>query len=399
MNHPTIHYLVNGPNPAQGVPIPTRGRPASLVDSMRIVGVDHVDNKPDNWVAIDYKVEDALVRLIQGGIKSEIDLQLAEQAVRAYLLADYLEVYRPIVFSYSQYGVWPHLLPSTNASDFAYELLASIPSRDVLVVTSDVQVDNGIITKSRSGLVDVQGLQIDQLDSRRDTFDSALAHFMTSVSLPLNSYSGVSFTRVLESDTNIIDPVLNRLIAIIDRDWQAKIGPSAKKISGFVLPPLLTAVLHRARNRESIPDALFALRAEFSDIRKYLVDLESEIALSEDEFLISKRIHDFDSLFASVVPSILEDEVYENRRSLLNAIHVLWVTLALSGHHVLATLGTASTGFIQYVHEKSLENNPNAHRVSKSLVAGKLSRSLRVGSMKKILVKHLNQEELKALGY
>lgn len=399
MSHPIIHYLVNGPNPAPNTAIPTKGKPTSLVDSMRVMGIDHVDQKPDNWVTIDYKVEDALVRLILGNIRSERDLQLAEQAVRAYLFADYLEVFRPAAFSFSKYGVWPHRLSSADANDYAYSLYKDIPSRDVLLITSYVQVEDGLIVRSTSGLTDIDGLPIASLDSKSLTLDKALDHFISSVSLPLNSYIGISSEASLQAASDVVDPTLGRLINIIDRDWHAKIGPMSRRLNGFVLPPFLSVVLHRAQNRELIPESLSQLRAEFADVRRYLVSLEQEIEQSDDERHISSLLHRFDETFSSVIPATLEDEVYENRRPLLQGVNVIITSLALNGYFDMATIGYASSALIQYFHAKSLEYNPNSTRVSKSLVAGKLSRSFRVGSLKKMLEKHLHADELKKLGY
>lgn len=399
MTHPTVHFLVTGPNPVPGLSIPTRGRVTSLVDAMRIVGVDHIDNKPDNWVSIDYKVEDAVVRLIQGGIESEIDIQLIEQAIRAYLFADYLDVYRPIVYSHSKFGVWPHLLQSTNAHDFAYELFADITSRDVLVVSANIQVEDGIILSSTNGLIDVHGIPINQLDEHSDKLDATLSHFITAAALPLNSYSGVSFGISHESDINGIDPILNRLIGTIDREWKVNRGPAAVHLSGYVLPPFISTVLHRAKNRESIPDALASLRKEFKDIRIYILNLEREISTSNDDSTISKKIAELDQLLKAVIPASLEDDVYDNKRGIFNSISLLFAITSIAGFHAFATIGAVVNELARSHHSKALEQNPNARIISKSLVAGKLSRAFRVGSLSVLLKKHLHSEELIKLGY
>lgn len=375
--------------------VPTLGNIATAFDAYRAVGIVDVGNRPRSWCFTDTSAAAALGRIVDGPIRSGSDIASAEEALRAILLYDFVEVLVPCAKAKYDTGiVGYHRFDKSERSEAAFEATRVAPCRDLLYASEFIRISSEKIVESTNLNSKVVG---------RSSGDDLLAYeFITGSCADLANALLITIGAAAHFASNALQRPLRpgpagfitQLYNRIHRPWMEVAQSQPYLYCDLKLPPLLAICLDRAPTRSDLPRVLCELRLELEDARTELNSMNEMLESSHSQAEIIRQSKRIQECFDAIVPEALMTNAQRKQRRIMAVFRILKRIPQLYS----AAVDPLSLGPSQFadVFDSVQATILNEGRiVSRYSSALKLSALLRTGSIRDIMSSHFNEDELR----
>lgn len=365
MNNDRSTYWLTYPDEYTGkVPgpsIPTKGYPGSASDMYRVVGIHTTGHEGWNSCFTDVYTCNALAKIVEGEIKCWHEIEAAENALQILFWHDRLDVIVP-AFKVKSENHAGYIRCDEDRSDLAFELFRSCNPYDVMYATEAVDLKEDKIKRSN--------YKNSSITNRK--LDWAKKNYLSITPIQASTISSVpSYLRVPAYFSN---PIIEQFHD--KRGFSGKFYGSIKKQWGqssqlvpdidysMRLPPLLSIVLTRARNRDDIPRAINEIKAELKKVRTEFMSFAEIVKSSNNEGEIEdscKRIQNsFEATFKAsresrsriLLPILKLYRGFKN--PLESVIKVLNPSFEISDPHLLANRTITAKTFSKLLKTDSM---------------------------------------------
>ncbi|MGB5235877.1 MAG: hypothetical protein WBN85_11985 [Candidatus Macondimonas sp.] len=402
MQHPTLNLQVTRQD--ESVPrgfgrtyIPTLGHPASTFDAYRTERIDSVFNKPESWCLTDTDAAAALGRIIDGPISSHTDIERAESALRAVLLHEYVEILVPCAKGEQANGYVSYIrLDQKQRNEAAFSAFQIAPCRDLLIATEYVSISNGEVTGSSNQASQLLGKPLELLSEHYRAILQNASELASAYPLEIGAstyYTGAELASPMKSGAaGFIDELYRRIY----RPWVEIAQATPPLHIGAKLPPLIAIVLSRAASRERIPEVLRELREELSKVRADLNRMNALLDSTMSQADIQAHVRRVNESFDAIVPEALLTRTERRWRRLASVFRLI---------RPVHQLYSIAVDPLAVDHEKLKELFKDMHSavaansriVSRSVSASAFSELLRVNSVRKTVLTHFTDAEVRLL--
>jgi hypothetical protein len=377
--------------------IPTLGNIATAFDAYKAVGIVDVGNRPLSWCFTDTSAAAALGRIVEGPIHSVSDISSAEEALRAILLYDFVEILVPCAKAKYDSGIIGyHRFDKKERNEAAFAATRVAPCRDLLYASEFISISREEIVESTN------------LDSKvvgRSSCDDSLAYGLITEScadlanaLPMTIGAAAHFaSNALQKPLRPgVGGFINQLYSRINKPWMEVAQSQPHLYCELKLPPLLAICLNRASHRADLPGVLGELRQELADARIELNSMNEMLESSNSQAEIVRQSKRIQQCFDAIVPEALMTNTQRKQRRIMSVFRILKPIPQLYS----AAVDPLSLGPSQFadVFDSVQATILNEGRiVSRCSSALKFSSLLRTGSIRDVMTSHFNDDELRLL--
>ena len=375
--------------------IPTLGNITTAFDAYKAVGIVDVGNRPLSWCFTDTSAAAALGRIVEGPIHSGSDIASAEEALRAILLYDFVEILVPCAKAKYDSGIIGyHRFDKNERNEAAFEAIRVAPCRDLLYASEFIRISREEIVESTN------------LDSKvvgRSSCDDSLAYgLITGSCADLANALTMTIGAAAHFASNALQKPLrpgvggfiNQLYSRIKKPWMEVAQSQPHLYCDLKLPPLLAICLNRASDRTDLPVVLSELRQELADARIELNSMNEMLESSNSQAEIIRQSKRIQQCFDAIVPEALMTKTQRKQRRIMSVFRILKPIPQLYS----AAVDPLSLGPSQFadvfdsVQATILNEGRIVNRCSSAL---KFSTLLRTGSIRDIMTSHFNDDELR----
>ena len=289
------------------------GFPTTSLDAYRTIEIIESDHKQRNCSLTDAICLEALCRIIEPPIIGFDDFSLAERALQAILLHKSVEV---IAHGYKirtdavwdNSGHFAHVYDADQRTppSVTLELGEFIDAIGFILCSECVHTADGrVVNSTRSDSVRLTR-KADQALSKQPKRYAPRYGLESAADLPRAFDTAAYFAPAIENLGILKGGFQNKLIAAIERDWNALQKPIEETRYSWTLPPLLAIVLHRANRRHDIPSVIAELREELSsavdEMHAFIGEMENSSKSQQD---LAKWVNYIEASFASIIPETM----------------------------------------------------------------------------------------------
>jgi hypothetical protein len=279
--------------------IVTLGHPARVMDLFRVVGVHRTGHEGLNSCFTDVRTAVGLARLIEGGVASMADIEGAESGLQALMWHDRISIIVP-GFKYRQGDIVSYARAEEPRSDLAFELFKPCEPFDETYATEEVRIEDGHIVSSSYAQSSIVGLD----------FGKAIREYLSLT--PVQAAAISSIPAKLGAPAYFSDPLVERFTGkrgffgefykAVRREWDDATAVVPDVDFSVSLPPLVSIVLDRASDRDSIPQAVHEVRDELAPVREEMLRFSETLRFGAyDQRQVEARCRELKESFQAVV--------------------------------------------------------------------------------------------------
>lgn len=300
----TTQWLVthhpSGYGQGPGASIPTLGAPASASDMFRVVGYTKSGHEGWNSCYTDAYTCQSLSKLVEGEILEWAQIEAAETALQILMWHDRVDIMVP-AFKAKQSNFSHYFRCEESRSNLSYELFRPCSPYDVFYAIEEVDVENGEIKKSNYKHSSIIGRELGAVKN---------SYLKTT---PLQSEIFSTLPMDMGVPAYFSDPHIQKFFdkrghfgqfyGAINKNWQGSSSIIPDIDSNFLLPPLTSIVLTRAKSRDEIPQAIFSLRDELLAVRQEMLGFSESIKSEKSQAEIEERCKKIKESFEATFPA------------------------------------------------------------------------------------------------
>jgi len=358
LTHPD-DYTGKVPGPS----VPTKGYPGSASDMYRVVGIHTTGHEGWNSCFTDVYTCNALAKIVEGEITKWHEIEAAENALQIIFWHDRLDVIVP-AFKVKDTKFAHYIRCDEDRSDLAFDLFKPCDPFDVMYATEAVELRGNKIKRSNYKNSSITGKNIDW----------AKKNYLSITPIQISAISSVpSFLRV---PAYFSHPIIERFHD--KRGFSGKFYQSIKKQWGqssqlvpdidysMRLPPLISIVLTRARNRDDIPRIITEIRDELKKVRAEFMTFSDLVKSSFTDVEIEDSCKRIQNSFNATFKASREDKskillpilkLYRGfKNPLESVIKILNPSFELSDPHLLANRTVTAKTFSKLLRTDSMHS-------------------------------------------
>jgi len=280
--------------------IPTKGHPTSASDMYRVVG--HVETGHEGWNSCMTDIDTCLglARVIEGEVTSWSDIQAAEVALQLLMWHDRVDIMLP-GFKQITNGFSSYVRCDDNRTQLSFELFNPLKAYDSIYAIERVETKGGIILNSTYQDSAIVGHSIENVQADYLNKTPAQGNLFSSLAIDFSVPAYFSNPN-LEANYHKTG-YFNKLYETVSKDWNENKYKTPSIDFNLRLPPLLSIVLTRSKNRENMLDAIFDLREELKDSREEMLKLNAVLKGSRNEIELEQEAKRIMSSFESIYPA------------------------------------------------------------------------------------------------
>lgn len=370
--HTPEPYVVPGPY------IPTLGNPAGASDIFRVSHLHSSGLEGENACITDPHTCAALGRLIEGGVSRPEDIEGAEAALQVLMWHDRVDVLVP-GFKFRNGGLAGYARENDPRSELSFELFRPLDAWDQILAVEAVVVEDQKIVHTNLRGSGIEGLSLEQAKATylKNTPPQAAVLAAVPGEIRIPAYFSDPWIEPFTSRRG----VFGFFYEPMRREWDAALKQIPVLDFSVKLPPLLSIVLDRASDRDSIPVAIVELREELAPVRQEMWRFSEKISGALDQRELENQFVDLEHSFGAVVGA-------SRKRKASIVLPVLKLYDAL----VKKPLATA----INWVNPEYVPNDPQilANRTATGRTFSKL---LQTDSMHSLVTHFLADDEIRKL--
>ena len=400
--HPHLQYYVTREDESKSkgsgrTYIPTFGLPASSFDAYRVAGIHSIDDKPSSWSMTDTDASAALGRIIDGPISSHLDIEKAENALRALLLNDYTEVLVPCIKAQHDTGFVSYMrLDKNERNEAAFKAFQKLPARDLLFATEFVNISGGKISSSSNQISSVIGQSVDQLESSYNNLLKTSSESALALSVQLGAFSYFANENLASSAQNGSAGFIDSLYSRVYKPWMEVAQCTPTLHAELKLPPLIAIVLSRAPTREKIPEVILELHQELEQVRLKLNLMNEMLDKTMNQADIIATTNKINESFNAIVAESLLTDAERKKRTIASIFSFLKPIRQL--YSIAADpLSADPSKFLELFRSTQEVVAKNSRVVSRNVPAAKFSELLRTDSVRESILTHFTEFEVKLI--
>ena len=357
--------------------IPTFGYPASACDMYRVAKVVVSGHEGWNSCYTDVATCMGLAKLVEGQITSWADVEAAETALQILFWHDRVDVMVP-AFKTHHGSLTSYTRCDPPRSKLAFDLFRPCAPYDVIFAVEAVEIRDGKIKRSNIKGSSAVGKKLDWVKSNYLRIAPTQAAILSAIpsELRVPAYFNDPYLQKYQGKRGFS----GKFYQTIRAQWNdaARLIPDVE--FDIRLPPLLSIVLSRAANRNSIPDAIQEVRDEIANVRRELVTFSDIVIGSTGESDIEEHCRCIQASFEQTFPASRQP-----KESVLLPLLRLY-------KHVKSPLEAAIT----FLNPRYQPSDP--HIIANRTITGKMFTALLVtDSMHSMLRRFFTDAEITAL--
>lgn len=279
--------------------IVTLGHPTSVSDLFRVVDVHRTGHEGRNSCFTDARTAAGLARLVEGGIASMADIEAAENGLQALMWHDCISVIVP-GFKYRRGQLVSYARAEEPRSELAFDLFRPCDPHDEIYATEEVAVEAGRIVASSYPHSTIVGLDFGRAMRDYLTLTPIQAAAISSIPSKLGAPAYFSDLRVERFSGK--RGFFGEFYKAVRHDWDEATAVVPDVDFSVSLPPLVSVVLDRASDRDSIPQAIHEVRDELAAVREEMLLFSETLRYSaHDQRQVEARCRELKESFQAVV--------------------------------------------------------------------------------------------------
>lgn len=375
--------------------VPTYGSPASAIDLYRLISIEKSDLQSTNTALTDINSICALTKIAEGGVNNYLDLLSAETALQALLLHESVNVLVPAIKYRNENDLISYGRFDKNVrTDLSFKMLGELNSFDYLIAGEMCEVNDRHIFSSNNIFSELPGRNLDSLEY----FQFEKAAVQARDPLILSEEFGVPgyFSGEGVRRANANGSFAQRFYSKLSVSWEAHVGDIPEIVCSFTLPPLLAVVLDRMTNREQLLETIRDLRAELSESRYELHQLNTLPNSIFTEGELSQRVKRFDEAIVAIIPESRLTSSERIRRRVLsvrNLVHPIISLISLNATYNLASISDMSDEAMEVVAATVRRERI----VDRTVVSSQFADLMNVEAIQSLVAYHFSKSEIEAI--
>lgn len=376
--------------------IPTFGNIATTFDAYKAVGIVDVGSRPRSWCFTDTTAAAALGRIVDGPIHSQTDIASAEEALRAVLLYDFVEVLIPCAKAKYDSGnmVGYHRFDKRERSEAAFKATRVAPCRDLLYASEFIRISNGEIVESTNLDSKIVGSSSDDDSLAYGLLTGSCADLANALPITIGAAAHFASDALQRPLRPGAAGFVTQLYSRIYKPWMEVAQSQPYLYCDLKLPPLLAISLDRASERSDLPRVLNELRQELSDARNELNAMNEMLESSNSQAEIIRQSRRIQECFDAIVPEALLTNTQRKQRRITSVFRILKPISQLYSAAV-DPLSLEATEFADVFNSVQATILNEGRIVSRCSSALKFSSLLRTGSIRDIMTSHFTEDEIR----